>query len=147
MEPQELFNRWIVPLESRVDFLTLWSGKKIKVPFEQLIIFSTNLEPSDLVDEAFLRRIPYKIEIRDPTPKEFHVLFQIYCTRFDCDYQADVVDYLLNTHFIRAKRGFDAVILAICQVRFAAIARTTNVRWNCDPNTSIVLSKATSLAF
>ncbi len=62
IEPTELLNRWIVPLESRYDFLTLPSGKKIQVPFEQLIIFSTNLEPRDLVDEAFLRRIPYKIE-------------------------------------------------------------------------------------
>ena len=104
IEPQELLNRWIVPLESRVDFLTLATGKKIQVPFEQLIIFSTNLEPSDLVDEAFLRRIPYKIEISDPTPKEFHVLFQIYCEKFDCEYNPEVVDYLLNIHFIRPGR-------------------------------------------
>lgn len=104
IEPQELLNRWIVPLESRVDFLTLASGKKIQVPFEQLIIFSTNLEPSDLVDEAFLRRIPYKIEISDPSPKEFHVLFQIYAEKFNCEYRPDIVDYLLNTHFIQAKR-------------------------------------------
>lgn len=104
VEPQELLNRWIVPLENRVDYLTLSSGKKIKVPFEQLIIFSTNLEPSDLVDEAFLRRIPYKIEITDPSPKEFHVLFQIYCEKADCEYKAEVVDYLLNTHFIQANR-------------------------------------------
>jgi hypothetical protein len=69
-----------------------------------LIIFSTNLEPSDLVDDAFLRRIPYKIEISDPTPKEFHVLFQIYCEKFDCEYNSEVVDYLLNTHFIKAGR-------------------------------------------
>ena len=81
IEPQELLNRWIVPLESRVDYLKLASGKKIQVPFEQLIIFSTNLEPSDLVDDAFLRRIPYKIEISDPSAKEFHVLFQIYSDR------------------------------------------------------------------
>ena len=64
-----LLNRWIVPLEKRYDFLNLPSGKKIQVPFDQLIIFSTNLEPKDLVDEAFLRRIPYKIEVPDPTPK------------------------------------------------------------------------------
>ena len=104
IEPQELLNRWIVPLESRIDFLTLSSGKKIQVPFEQLIIFSTNLEPSDLVDEAFLRRIPYKIEIGDPSPKEFHVLFQIYCEKFKCEYRPEVVDYLLNTHFLGVKR-------------------------------------------
>ncbi len=104
IEPQELLNRWIVPLEGRIDFLTLASGKKIQVPFEQLIIFSTNLEPSDLVDEAFLRRIPYKIEITDPTPAEFHDLFQIYCQRFDCDYRPEVVDYLLSTHFLACGR-------------------------------------------
>ena len=104
IEPQELLNRWIVPLESRIDFLTLSSGKKIQVPFEQLIIFSTNLEPSDLVDEAFMRRIPYKIEIGDPSPKEFHVLFQIYCDKFKCEYRPDVVDYLLNTHFLSVGR-------------------------------------------
>ena len=104
IEPQELLNRWIVPLESRVDFLTLSTGKKIQVPFEQLIIFSTNLEPSDLVDEAFLRRIPYKIEIGDPDQAEFHELFQIYCERIDCEYKKEVVDYLLQTHFVACNR-------------------------------------------
>lgn len=104
IEPQELLNRWIVPLESRIDFLTLSSGKKIQVPFEQLIIFSTNLEPADLVDEAFMRRIPYKIEIGDPSPKEFHVLFQIYCDKFKCEYRPDAVDYLINTHFLSVGR-------------------------------------------
>ena len=104
IEPQELLNRWIVPLESRVDFLKLATGKKIMVPFEQLIIFSTNLEPSDLVDEAFLRRIPYKIEISDPSPKEFHVLFEIYCEKLGFEYDVQVVDYLLETHFTSASR-------------------------------------------
>ena len=67
MSIDELLNRWIVPLEKRYDFLNLPNGKKIQVPFDQLIVFSTNLEPRDLVDEAFLRRIPYKIEVVDPT--------------------------------------------------------------------------------
>jgi predicted ATPase with chaperone activity len=104
IEPLELLNRWIIPLENRIDFLTLATGKKIQVPFEQLIIFSTNLEPSDLVDEAFLRRIPYKIEIGDPTPDEFHNLFRIYCERFSCDYRKEVIEYLMETHFVNAKR-------------------------------------------
>ena len=99
IEPQQLLNRWIVPLENRVDFLTLSTGKKIQVPFEQLIIFSTNLEPTDLVDEAFLRRIPYKVEVADPTEKEFHELFQMYCKKMHCEYRADLVDYLIKTHF------------------------------------------------
>ena len=67
MQPIELLNRWIVPLEKRYDFLSLANGKKIRVPFDQLILFSTNLEPKQLVDEAFLRRIPYKINATDPT--------------------------------------------------------------------------------
>ena len=64
--PAELLNRWIVPLEKRYDFLTVASGRKIQVPFDQFVIFSTNLEPRDLVDEAFLRRIPYKIDVGRP---------------------------------------------------------------------------------
>ncbi|MGB7323809.1 MAG: AAA family ATPase, partial [Rubripirellula sp.] len=71
IEPEELLNRWIVPLENNCDYLTLPTGKKIQIPFEQLIIFSTNLEPASLVDEAFLRRVPYKIFVDDPTPEEF----------------------------------------------------------------------------
>jgi predicted ATPase with chaperone activity len=99
IEPAELLNRWIVPLESRTDFLTLSTGKKIQVPFEQLIIFSTNLEPSDLVDEAFLRRIPYKIEIADADEEEFHRLFQLYARSFGCEYRREVVEYLLTKHY------------------------------------------------
>ncbi len=71
MQPIELLNRWIVPLEKRYDFLSLANGKKIRVPFDQLILFSTNLEPKQLVDEAFLRRIPYKIHAADPTEAMF----------------------------------------------------------------------------
>lgn len=74
--PEELLNRWIVPLENRCDYLALPTGKKIQIPFEQLIIFSTNLNPDDLVDEAFLRRVPYKIFVNDPTPAEFRLLMK-----------------------------------------------------------------------
>ena len=104
VEPRELLNRWIVPLESNIDFLTLSTGKKIQVPFEQLIIFSTNLEPSDLVDDAFLRRIPYKIEIADPSVAEFHKLFQIYCKKFECEYEERAINNLVEKHFVRQKR-------------------------------------------
>jgi len=105
IEPAALLNRWIVPLENRVDFLTLATGKKIQVPFEQLIIFSTNLEPKDLVDEAFLRRIPYKVEIGDPDSEEFHRLFQIYAGQFDCEYLPEAVDYLIQTHYAPSNRA------------------------------------------
>lgn len=99
IEPRELLNRWIVPLESRIDFLTLSTGKKIQVPFEQLIIFSTNLEPADLVDEAFLRRIPYKIEVDNPGEDEFHRLFEIYCGQLGFDYCPETVNWLVETHY------------------------------------------------
>jgi hypothetical protein len=99
MEPQELLNRWIVPLESRVDYLTIATGKKIQVPFEQLIIFSTNLEPSDLTDDAFLRRIPYKIEVGDPSETEFHALFKIFARTFGCEYDRSAVEYLIQNHY------------------------------------------------
>lgn len=99
IEPTELLNRWIVPLENRHDFLTLATGKKIQVPFEQLIIFSTNLEPQDLADDAFLRRIPYKIEVGDPSIDEFRKLFEIFCRSLGCAYQPQAVDYLVQTHY------------------------------------------------
>jgi predicted ATPase with chaperone activity len=99
VEPTALLNRWIVPLENRHDFLTLSTGKKIQVPFEQLIIFSTNLDPCDLADEAFLRRIPYKIEIGDPSPDEYRRLFESYCQVAGCDYCPEAVDYLVQTHY------------------------------------------------
>ncbi|MDZ4686252.1 MAG: AAA family ATPase [Planctomycetaceae bacterium] len=117
--PAELLNRWIVPLESRLDFLTLPSGRKIQVPFEQLIIFSTNLEPEDLVDEAFLRRIPYKISMNDPSDEEFHHLFRLYCDKLGCEYRKDVVNHLFDKHYRqvgRAKRRCHARDLLL-QVR------------------------------
>ena len=73
--PQKLLNRWIVPLEAQHDYLGLASGRKICVPFDQFIVFSTNLEPRELVDEAFLRRIPYKIEVENPSVEQFRTLF------------------------------------------------------------------------
>jgi hypothetical protein len=99
MNPLELLNRWIVPLEKRYDFLTLAGGKSIQVPFDQLILFSTNLEPRDLVDEAFLRRIPFKINVPDPDDEEFHQLFRLSVGQFGCEYDAAAVEYLLETHY------------------------------------------------
>ncbi len=97
--PEQMLNRWIIPLENRHDFLTLATGKKIKVPFDQLIIFSTNLDPNQLVDEAFLRRIPYKIEVVDPQPDEFHRLFRLCAASMGCDFRPEAVEYLLSSHY------------------------------------------------
>jgi predicted ATPase with chaperone activity len=105
MDPLELLNRWIVPLEKRYDFLTLASGKKIQVPFDQLIIFSTNLEPRDLVDEAFLRRIPYKVNVPDPDEEEFHELFARNAPTLGCEYRPEAVDHLLAKHYRPTNRA------------------------------------------
>src|SRR5207244_2977819 len=99
MNPMDLLNRGIVLLDNRYDFLTLASGKKIQVPFDQLILFSTNLEPNDLVDEAFLRRIPYKINVPDPDEEEFHRLFELFAPTAGCEYKPEAVDYLLEKHY------------------------------------------------
>ncbi len=106
MSPIELLNRWIVPLEKRYDFLTLANGKKIKVPFDQLIIFSTNLEPKDLVDEAFLRRIPYKINVVDPTEDEFRKLFEIMSPIVGVGIEPGAVDVLIEKHYKAVDRPF-----------------------------------------
>jgi len=112
MSTDQLLNRWIVPLEKRYDFLNLPSGKKIQVPFDQLIIFSTNLEPKDLCDDAFLRRIPYKIDVIAPTEAEFRELFKIMCPKFGFEHNEGAIDYLIDKHYKKANRPF-----ANCQPR------------------------------
>ncbi|MBL8871990.1 MAG: AAA family ATPase [Planctomycetaceae bacterium] len=106
MSVDELLNRWIVPLEKRYDYLNMVSGKKTQVPFDQLVIFSTNLEPKDLVDEAFLRRIPYKIEVLDPSEESFRKLFEIMCQKLTIPYRPAVIDYLVEKYYKEAKRPF-----------------------------------------
>jgi hypothetical protein len=104
MSTDELLNRWIVPLEKRYDFLNLPNGKKIQVPFDQLIVFSTNLEPRELVDDAFLRRIPYKIEVLDPSEDEFRELFKIMCPLLGFEYDEETIEYLIETHYRKTGR-------------------------------------------
>ena len=106
MDPTELLNRWIVPLEKGYDYLTLSSGQTIQVPFDQMIIFSTNLNPRDLVDEAFLRRLAYKVHVKDPEPGEFRHLFKIAALAMEIDYSESAVDHLIEEHYIKVKRGF-----------------------------------------
>lgn len=79
VSPKQLLNRWIVPLEKKYDYLTLANGRKIEIPFNVMIIFSTNMDPRDLVDDAFLRRIKYKIQVGNPTPEQFRSLFELMC--------------------------------------------------------------------
>ena len=104
VSPKDLLNRWIVPLEKRVDYLTLHTGKKIEIPFDMLIVFSTNLDPADLVDEAFLRRIRYKIGIEAPTVAQYEEIFKRMCARKEIEYRADALSQIL-AHYRRKNLG------------------------------------------
>lgn len=98
--PQDLLNRWILPLERRVDFLTLHSGKKIEVPFEQLVVFSTNLDERDLVDEAFLRRMGYRARVEPPTPSAFVEIFKRTATTRGIVANQDCLDHILRKYMV-----------------------------------------------
>ncbi len=102
----QLLNRWIVPLERRYDYLSLPSGKKLQAPFDQLVVFSTNLDPKGLVDEAFLRRIPYKIDVRGPSEAEFRSLFDATCAKMGIRSEVSVLEYLIETYFRSMDRHF-----------------------------------------
>lgn len=108
MEPVDLLNRWIVPLEKRHDYLTLSTGTKIQVPFDQLIIFSTNLEPRELVDDAFLRRIPYKLNVGNPSEEEFRNLMRMMARETGIEYDDQVVTQLIQKHYVGENRTFRA---------------------------------------
>ena len=97
--PRDLLNRWIVPLESRVDFLSLHTGRKFETPFNVLIIFATNLKPESLADEAFLRRIPYKIMAKNPTLDEFCQIFELNCRRRNIAFDPVLVEYLNRKYY------------------------------------------------
>jgi hypothetical protein len=96
---RDLLNRWIVPLESRVDFLTLHTGRKFEIPFNVLVVFATNLKPESLADEAFLRRIPYKILAKNPTMDEFCKIFELNCRRRGLRFDPVMVEYLDRKYY------------------------------------------------
>ncbi|MBI5102923.1 MAG: ATPase [Nitrospirae bacterium] len=101
MNPHDLLNRWIVPLERRTDFMTLHTGMKFDIPFDQLVIFSTNIEPQKLVDEAFLRRIRYKIRIDHPTEEQYRLIFRQVCETKDIEFKDGVFTYLMDNYYRR----------------------------------------------
>jgi predicted ATPase with chaperone activity len=102
--PTALLNRWIVPLEKHVDYLNMVTGIKIKVPFEELIVFSTNLAPESLVDDAFLRRLQYKIEVLPPTAAQFKEIFKRVAADKNVVWSEDAYYYLLEVHYKEAGR-------------------------------------------
>lgn len=110
--PVDILNRWIVPLESDVDNITLHTGKKVQVPFDVFAAFSTNLDPSDLVDDAFLRRVRYKLEVQRPDEDQFFEIFETMCRKRGVPYDPDMVEYLIDKHYRSEGRLF-----AACQPR------------------------------
>ena len=125
IRPEDLLNRWIVPLESRVDYLTLHTGKKFQVPFDVLVVFATNLDPASLADEAFLRRIPYKIAVEDPSLDEYTRIFEMNCRRRGLKFHQVMVAYLHRRHYrpegrpLRACQPRDLLdqVTALCRYR------------------------------
>ncbi|HNB41810.1 MAG TPA: AAA family ATPase, partial [Anaerolineales bacterium] len=108
VRPRDLLNRWIVPLENRMDFLRLHTGRKVEVPFDVLIVFSTNLPPKDLVDEAFLRRLRHKIEIGDPSFEEYREIFKRVAQDKRIEYNDQGLAYLLQEWYIKRNRKLRA---------------------------------------
>jgi SpoVK/Ycf46/Vps4 family AAA+-type ATPase len=108
VRPRDLLNRWIVPLENRIDYLTLHTGRKVEVPFDVLVVFSTNLPPKDLVDEAFLRRLRHKIEIGDPTYNEYREIFRRVAASKNIPYSDQGLAYLLQEWYIKRGRKLRA---------------------------------------
>jgi predicted ATPase with chaperone activity len=109
ISPRQLLNRWVVPLEKRIDYLTLHTGQKIEVPFDQLIVFSTNMAPKDLVDEAFMRRIQNKIQVVNPTVEAFREIFRRQCDSLGITFDHDMFIYFLKEYYIKPKREMRAV--------------------------------------
>lgn len=98
---RDLLNRWMVPLEHHVDYLTLPTGHKLPVPFDSLLVFATNLDPLDLVEEAFLRRLRYKVEATDPTREQYEEIFRWYCHDADLEFVRDAVDMIYRDYYDR----------------------------------------------
>jgi predicted ATPase with chaperone activity len=108
VRPRDLLNRWIVPLENRVDYMTLHTGRKFEIPFDVLVVFSTNLPPKDLVDEAFLRRLRHKIEIGDPSYEEYREIFKRVAADKKIPYNDPGLAYLLQEWYIKRNRKLRA---------------------------------------
>jgi predicted ATPase with chaperone activity len=106
IQPKELLNRWIVPMEERVDHLSLHTGDMVEVPFDVLLIFSTNLKPAQLGDEAFFRRIRHKIEIPDPTREQFLEILSRVCQQREMTLDTEAALYLVDHYYDRGSRAF-----------------------------------------
>lgn len=108
VEPRDLLNRWIVPLEEGIDYLTFHTGKKFPVPFESLLVFSTNLNPTSLVDEAFLRRISHKLGVDNPDQEQFRTIFIAACQARNIEFNEESFNYLLRKYYDEVNRPLRA---------------------------------------
>jgi Mg-chelatase subunit ChlI len=134
MRPMDLLNRWIIPLEKKYDYLTTVTGNKIEIPFDQILIFSTNLDPTQLADEAFLRRIKFKIEIRDPSEAQYRMIWELVCKSRRIDFDPEGIDYIINKWYRPINRPF-----RMCQPRdildqMISIAKYNMERVNFSPD-------------
>jgi len=128
--PMDLLNRWIVPLEKRYDYLTLATGKKLEMPFDELICFSSNLEPTDLADEAFLRRIKYKVNIADPDEAQWRQIWGFVCKSKKVPYDDKALDYMIEKWFIPHNRPF-----RMCQPRDILDQMVALAKYSVEPPT------------
>jgi hypothetical protein len=129
-----LLNRWIVPLELRVDFLKLHSGRKVEVPFDQLLVLSTNLDPGSLMDEAFLRRIKYKVHARDPERHMFKEIFRRECLRYGVPFDETGFEYLVREHYEKTGRPFRGVHPRDLLDQLVSLARYTEALPRLNPD-------------
>ena len=131
----ELLNRWIVPLEAQVDYLTLHTGRKFEIPFNVFVVFATNLEPRSLADEAFLRRIPYKVLAKNPTVEQFSEIFRLNCDQQNVTFDPELVEYLCSEYYegrgfeMRACHPRDLInqVVTLCRYRKQEIEITTEL--------------------
>ena len=134
VSPQQLLNRWIVPLEKAIDFLTLKTGKKLQIPFDLFLVFSTNLNPEDLVDDAFLRRIQNKLSVPDPTAQQFLDIFVSQCMNMGVPFDQNGFNYLVKKHYIETGRPFRASHPRDLLRQMVGIARYKNVAPEMTPH-------------
>jgi len=134
VDPHILLNRWIVPLERRADYLTLHTGMKFEIPFDLLVVFATNIEPKELVDEAFLRRMPYKIRVDHPDVSQYKAIFQLVCESNGVQFKEDVFEYPVS---FNGKLRFKMELplsMPDDEIRTAVISHESAQKWLKDGN-------------
>ncbi|HKY32836.1 MAG TPA: ATP-binding protein [Candidatus Polarisedimenticolia bacterium] len=125
--PRDLLNRWIVPLEKGVDFLSLHTGRKFPIPFSAMVVFATNLKPQDLVDEAFLRRIRYKVEMHDPEPADYAEIFSRECLARGIEPRPEAIAYIYRNYY-----DARSIPVRACHPRDLLEKIAESARWNGD---------------